>query len=64
MVHPDLPRPFKTPFNPLIPLLGILSCGYLMISLPVVTWLRFAIWMAVGVVVYFIYSYRHSKLNK
>lgn len=60
---PDLPRPFKTPFYPLIPLLGILSCGYLMLSLPLVTWLRFMIWMIVGLIIYVTYSYSHSKLS-
>ncbi len=60
---PNLPRPFKTPFCPWVPLLGVLSCGYLMFSLPWVTWLRFLIWMAIGLVVYFSYSYSHSKLT-
>jgi APA family basic amino acid/polyamine antiporter len=61
---PDLPRPFKTPFCPLVPLLGILSCGYLMLNLPWLTWKRFLIWMFIGVLIYFLYGYSHSKLGK
>jgi APA family basic amino acid/polyamine antiporter len=61
--QPHLKRPFKNPWNPLIPSLGILSCGALMTFLPAVTWMRFGIWILVGVVVYFAYSMHHSKLN-
>lgn len=64
VTKPDLPRPFKTPFNPLIPVLGVASCGYLMLSLPWITWLRFIIWMVVGLVIYAFYGYRHSALSK
>ncbi|HQZ87727.1 MAG TPA: amino acid permease [Gammaproteobacteria bacterium] len=64
ITKPDLPRPFKTPFNPLIPVLGVISCGYLMISLPWTTWLRFIIWMVIGIIIYAFYGYRHSKLSK
>jgi APA family basic amino acid/polyamine antiporter len=60
---PNLPRPFKTPFCPTIPILGILSCGYLMVSLPAATWLRFIVWMIIGLIVYFIYGYSHSNLT-
>ena len=62
--QPNLKRPFKNPWNPVIPVLGILSCGALMCFLPAATWHRFIIWIAVGIVFYFIYSIRHSKLNK
>lgn len=61
--HPQLKRPFKNPWNPLIPSLGILSCSALMTFLPAVTWMRFGIWILIGVVVYFVYSMHHSKLN-
>jgi Amino acid transporters len=61
--HPHLKRPFKNPWNPLIPSLGILSCGALMTFLPAVTWMRFGIWILIGVLVYFVYSMHHSKLN-
>jgi APA family basic amino acid/polyamine antiporter len=60
--HPDLPRPFRTPFTPLIPILGALSCLILAASLPWLTWLSFGIWLAVGLVIYFSYSRQHSAL--
>ena len=60
--HPDLPRPFRTPWTPLIPALGAVSCLYLMLSLPPVTWVRFGVWLVLGLVVYFAYSRRHSLL--
>ncbi len=61
--RPDLKRPFLTPWSPVIPILGILFCAYLMVSLPLITWLRFVIWLAVGLVIYFGYSRPHSALN-
>jgi APA family basic amino acid/polyamine antiporter len=60
--QPHLHRPFKNPLNPLFPILGMLSCGALMGFLPRITWLRFMIWLAIGLIVYFTYSIRHSKL--
>lgn len=62
--QPELPRPFKTPLVPLVPILGILICGAQMVGLPRDTWIRLIVWMAVGVVIYFSYSRHHSKLNK
>ena len=59
---PDLKRPFLVPFGPVIPSLGIVFCLYLMASLPLVTWLRFGIWMLLGLCVYFAYSRRNSLL--
>lgn len=59
---PELPRAFKTPFSPAIPLLGVVSCSYLMYKLGTHTWISFGTWMTIGVVVYFLYSRRHSKL--
>jgi len=64
MTHPDMPRPFRTPFSPLFPVLGMLSCGALMAFLPMITWLRFGVWLVVGLIVYFAYSLHHSKLAK
>ncbi len=58
---PELPRPFKTPLVPLVPILGILICGYLMSSLPGDTWLRLIIWMAIGLVIYFAYGRSRSR---
>jgi APA family basic amino acid/polyamine antiporter len=62
--HPELPRPFKTPFSPLIPLLGVISCSYLMLNLQRTTWIAFVVWNAIGLVIYFGYSYRSSRLNR
>jgi basic amino acid/polyamine antiporter, APA family len=62
--QPDLPRPFKNPFTPLFPVLGMVSCGALMAFLPQQTWTRFLLWLGLGLVIYFVYSIRHSKLSK
>jgi APA family basic amino acid/polyamine antiporter len=61
--RPDLKRGFRVPASPLLPLLGILSCGVLMISLPLLTWVRFFIWLAIGLAVYFLYSRKRSALR-
>ncbi len=60
--HPELPRPFKTPGMPYIPILGLCSCFYLIINLPFVSILRFIIWMALGLIIYFSFGYKNSKL--
>ncbi|MFD2618549.1 amino acid permease [Terrilactibacillus laevilacticus] len=62
--QPNLKRNFKVPFVPVIPLLAVLSCGYLMLNLKSVTWKAFGIWFIIGIVIYFIYSRKHSELNK
>ena len=62
--HPDMHRPFKMPFGLLLPILGVLSCGALIAFLPLVTHLRFLLWLAAGLVIYFAYSIRHSKLAR
>ena len=64
ITKPDMERPFRTPFSPLFPVLGMLSCGALMAFLPAITWLRFIIWLVIGLIVYFGYSMNHSKLAK
>jgi len=64
ITQPDLPRPFRSPFSPLFPIMGMLSCGALMAFLPVITWLRFVVWLVLGLIVYFSYSIQHSKLAK
>ena len=61
--RPDIERPFRTPLVPLIPALGALICLVQMAALPLDTWLRLIIWMAIGFLIYFAYSYRHSKLR-
>ncbi|MBM4165971.1 MAG: amino acid permease, partial [Ignavibacteria bacterium] len=62
--EPNRTRAFKTPFVPLVPLLGIASCIYLMLGLPWVTWFRFGIWLFLGTVIYFFYGFRKSKLKE
>ena len=60
--RPDVKRVFKCPLVPLIPALAIIFCFYLMISLPILTWVRFITWLLIGFVIYFTYGYFHSKL--
>jgi basic amino acid/polyamine antiporter, APA family len=60
--EPNRPRAFKTPWVPVVPILGVLACMYLMLGLPWITWLRFALWLLVGMVVYFLYGFRRSRL--
>jgi basic amino acid/polyamine antiporter, APA family len=62
--HPDLPRSFRVPASPVLPFLAVVACGYLMLNLPVETWLRFVIWMIIGFAVYFLYGRRHSGVGK
>lgn len=62
--RPDLPRPFKTPLVPLVPILGALISGLQMLSLPGDTWLRLIIWLAVGLLIYFTYGRKHSTLQQ
>ncbi len=60
--RPDLPRPFRTPLVPLVPILGALISALQMLSLPRDTWLRLILWLAVGLLIYFTYGRKHSKL--
>lgn len=60
--RPDLPRAFRTPWVPVLPALSVLACVWLMLNLPVDTWLRFLGWLALGMVVYVLYGRRHSRL--
>ena len=62
--HPDAERPFRAPLVPLVPILGILTCLLLMFSLPEENWLRLIIWLALGLVVYFLYGRHHSVLTR
>ncbi|MBP1624065.1 MAG: amino acid permease, partial [Acidobacteria bacterium] len=62
--HPEAERPFRAPFVPLVPILGILSCLILMFSLPPENWWRLIIWLAMGFAIYFGYGRRHSVLAK
>jgi basic amino acid/polyamine antiporter, APA family len=60
--HPEMPRPFKMPMGTLLAWLGMISCGALIAFLPYETHLRFIIWLAVGMIIYFGYSIRNSRL--
>lgn len=62
--RPDLPRPFRTPLVPLVPILGIGTCVLQMCFLPAITWLNLLIWLGLGFIVYFGYSRKHSKLAR
>ena len=62
--RPDLERGFKAPFVPALPILSIAACLWLMINLTGLTWIRFAVWMAIGIAVYALYGYRHSVLGR
>ena len=61
--RPEAVRPFRTPWVPLVPILGVIVCLAQMLALPGDTWLRLIIWMAIGLAIYFFYSRHHSKLN-
>jgi APA family basic amino acid/polyamine antiporter len=60
--RPDFKRAFTVPFSPWLPWLSAAICAYLMFTLPVETWIRFIIWMALGFLIYFVYGYRRSRL--
>jgi APA family basic amino acid/polyamine antiporter len=62
--EPERQRPFRTPFVPLVPILGILTCGFMMYFLPIDTWIRLLVWMAIGLLIYFLYSRHHSVLQR
>jgi APA family basic amino acid/polyamine antiporter len=57
------PRPFRVPFVPVFPILGVIFCAALMLSLPIETWVRFIGWLIIGLAIYFLYSVRHSRLR-
>jgi APA family basic amino acid/polyamine antiporter len=59
--RPDMPRPFKVPFSPVVPIVSALACLYLMMNLTLETWARFLVWLVIGLLVYAGYGYRHSR---
>jgi len=63
-LEPHRPRPFRAPLVPLTPIISIVTCLYLMLQLPRITWIRFGIWLALGMVVYVLYGVRHSRLRR
>jgi len=62
--EPNLPRPFKTPWVPVVPFLGIVTCVVMMVSLPLGTWIRLFVWLAIGLAVYFFYGKKNSIAGK
>ncbi|MEM5640965.1 amino acid permease [Bacillus toyonensis] len=62
--HPNLKRGFTVPFVPVLPSISIVCCVFLMLNLPLRTWLYFSIWITIGAIIYFIYSIKHSNLNE
>jgi len=62
--RPDLHRSFRTPLVPFVPIMGIVVCVYLMYSLPIESWYRLAVWLAIGFAIYFGYGKKNSKLGK
>jgi hypothetical protein len=62
MKRPEAHRPFRVPMGPIFPIAGILSCFYLMLALPVITWARFLIWLDIGMLIYWFYGRTHSPL--
>ncbi|HST73010.1 MAG TPA: amino acid permease C-terminal domain-containing protein, partial [Kocuria rosea] len=61
--RPDTPRTFRLPLMPFVPAFGVLASLFLMFQLPWETWARFAIWLLIGLAIYFFYGRRHSVLN-
>ncbi len=62
--RPDLPRGFRVPLVPVFPIIGMLLCLYLMRYLDRDTWIRFVVWLAIGVAIYVLYGRRHSRLRR
>ncbi|MGN6606255.1 MAG: amino acid permease [Jatrophihabitans sp.] len=62
--RPDLQRAFRVPLSPVVPILSALACLYLMLNLSIATWIRFAVWLVIGLVVYVGYGRRHALLNR
>lgn len=61
--RPDVKRVFKTPWVPFVPIMSILFCGFLILNLNPLTWIRFVVWLIIGMIVYFSYSRKHSKVG-
>jgi len=61
--RPEMPRPYRVPWSPVLPILGVLFAVYLMSDLPLSTWIRFVVWLVLGLAIYFLYGYRHSRLR-
>ncbi|GAB2603230.1 amino acid transporter [Paractinoplanes abujensis] len=62
--RPEMPRPYRVPWSPVLPILGIAFAIYLMSDLPWDTWVRFVVWLVIGVLIYWLYGYKHSRLRR
>jgi APA family basic amino acid/polyamine antiporter len=62
-IEPNRVRPFRAPFVPFTPIISIVACLYLMLQLPTLTWIRFGIWLALGLLIYMLYGIRHSRVG-
>jgi APA family basic amino acid/polyamine antiporter len=62
--RPDLPRSFRAPWVPLLPIASVCACLWLMLNLTALTWIRFGVWMVAGVAIYFGYGRRSSVLGR
>jgi APA family basic amino acid/polyamine antiporter len=62
-LEPEMRRPFRCPLVPWVPILSTVACGYLMASLPPITWLRFVVWLVAGLALYGFYGRRHSRVG-
>ncbi|MCY1144450.1 amino acid permease [Actinoplanes sp. Pm04-4] len=62
--RPEMPRPYRVPWSPVLPLLGIAFAIYLMTDLPWDTWVRFVVWLAIGMIIYWLYGYKNSRLRR
>src|SRR5580658_11063606 len=63
-VDPKQHRPFRTPWVPVVPILGVIFCVFLMARLPMITWIRFFVWLVIGLVIYFTYGRYHSRVDR
>jgi APA family basic amino acid/polyamine antiporter len=61
--RPGMDRPYRVPWSPVLPVIGILFAIYLMHDLPPATWIRFVVWLAIGLIIYWLYGYKHSRLR-
>jgi APA family basic amino acid/polyamine antiporter len=61
---PDAPRAFKTPWVPFVPIMGIITCVGMMLFLPGDTWIRLIVWMAIGMIIYYAYGKKHSRVRR
>src|SRR4051795_12241887 len=62
--RPDMPRPYRVPWSPVLPIIGVLFAIYLMSDLPLDTWIRFVVWLVIGLAIYLLYGYRHSRVRR